>query len=161
VIDWGGAISIKGNNTAGAFPYRDLLAGQAFNLAGGSARRNAKPASDLGGGESARQAGAACSRHAGDGSRGYSSSFITYAFPPGMLHGVVIRPPAPGATLAGIDERSIRGECPASSRSQPGRELRRGPSPENRGRRGQVRTRSLKVSRGRWKPRVRVAARLL
>ena len=28
---------------------------------------------------------------------------------PGMLHGRVVRPPAPGATVAGVDERSVRG----------------------------------------------------
>ena len=100
VID-GGAISIKGNNSR-RVTYRDLLAGQAFNLqVNPQAKR--KPASDW------KVLGKPVPRLDMPAMAAGEFEFVHNVRVPGMLHGVVIRPPAPGATLAGIDESSIAG----------------------------------------------------
>jgi CO/xanthine dehydrogenase Mo-binding subunit len=100
VID-GGVISIKGNNTK-RVAYGDLLAGKTFNLPiDPQAKR--KPASEW------KVLGKPVPRLDMATMATGTFEFVHNVRIPGMLHGVVVRPPAPGATLTSVDESSIAG----------------------------------------------------
>ncbi len=97
----GGVISIKGNNSS-RVAYGDLLAGKTFNLqVDPQARR--KPASEW------KVLGKPVPRLDMAAMATGAFEFVHNVRVPGMLHGVVVRPPAPGATLASVDESSIAG----------------------------------------------------
>ena len=100
VVD-GGAISVKGRNSQ-RVTYRDLLAGKAFNLQlDPQAKR--KPASEW------TVLGKPLPRLDMASMVTGEFEFVHNLRVPGMLHGVVVRPSAPGAALAGLDESSIAG----------------------------------------------------
>ena len=96
-----GAISIKGNS-ANRVSYGDLLAGKTFNLQlDPQAKR--KPASEW------KVLGKPVPRLDMAAMVTGEFEFVHNVRVAGMLHGVVVRPPAPGATLMSVDERSIAG----------------------------------------------------
>jgi CO/xanthine dehydrogenase Mo-binding subunit len=100
VID-GGAISIKGDNSKRVV-YGDLLTGKTFNLqVDPQAKR--KPASEW------NVMGKPVPRLDMTAMATGEFEFVHNVRVPGMLHGVVVRPPAPGSTLTSVDESSIAG----------------------------------------------------
>jgi CO/xanthine dehydrogenase Mo-binding subunit len=100
VID-GGVISIKGNNSS-RITYGDLLGGKTFNLQVDPQVKR-KPASEW------KVLGKPVPRIDMAAMATGAFEFVHNVRVPGMLHGVVVRPPAPGATLTSVDESSIAG----------------------------------------------------
>jgi nicotinate dehydrogenase subunit B len=97
----GGVISVGGNNSR-RMTYGDLVAGKSFNLQlDPQAKR--KPASEW------KVLGKPVPRLDMAAMVAGEFEFVHNVRVPGMLHGVVVRPPAPGAALTSIDERSIAG----------------------------------------------------
>ena len=97
----GGVISIRGNNSS-RVTYRDLLGGKTFNLqVDPQAKR--KPASEW------KILGKPVPRIDMAAMATGAFEFVHNMRVPGMLHGVVVRPPAPGATLTSVDESSVAG----------------------------------------------------
>jgi nicotinate dehydrogenase subunit B len=97
----GGAISVKGNNGS-RVTYGDLLGGKTFNLhVDPQAKR--KPQSEW------KVLGKPVPRIDMAAMATGAFEFVHNVRVPGMLHGVVVRPPAPGATLTSVDESSIAG----------------------------------------------------
>jgi CO/xanthine dehydrogenase Mo-binding subunit len=100
VID-GGVISIKGNNSS-RVTYGDLLGGKTFNLQVDPQVKR-KPASEW------KVLGKAVPRIDMAAMATGAFEFVHNVRVPGMLHGVVVRPPARGATLTTVDESSVAG----------------------------------------------------
>lgn len=96
-----GVISVKGHS-ARRVTYADVVAGKAFNLELDPQVKR-KPASEwkvLGKPVPRLDMGAMVTGE---------FEFVHNVRVPGMMHGVVIRPPAPGAALTSIDESSVAG----------------------------------------------------
>jgi nicotinate dehydrogenase subunit B len=97
----GGVISLKANSGS-RVTYGDLLGGKSFNLqVDPQAKR--KPASEW------KILGKPVPRIDMAAMATGTFEFVHNVRVPGMLHGVVVRPPAPGATLTTVDESSIAG----------------------------------------------------
>lgn len=97
----GGVISVKGNNSS-RLTYGDLVGGKTFNLQVDPQVRR-KPASEW------KILGKPVPRIDMAAMATGAFEFVHNVRVPGMLHGVVVRPPAPGATLTSLDESSIAG----------------------------------------------------
>ena len=95
----GGVISVKGNSSK-RVTYGELLSGKTFNLSlDPQAKR--KPAAEW------KVLGKPVMRLDMAAMVTGQFEFVHNVRMSGMLHGVVIRPPAPGATLTGVDEDSV------------------------------------------------------
>jgi CO/xanthine dehydrogenase Mo-binding subunit len=96
-----GVISVRGSGTR-RVTYGELVAGKSFNLeVDPQAKR--KPAHEW------KVLGTPVPRlDMADMATG-AFEFVHNVHVPGMLHGVVVRPPAPGAALTSIDESSVAG----------------------------------------------------
>lgn len=99
VLD-GGVIAVKGD-TSKRVSYGELLSGKAFNLQlDDQAKR--KPASEW------KVLGKPMPRLDMAAMATGQFEFVHNVQVPGMLHGVVIRPPEVGATLVSVDDNSVR-----------------------------------------------------
>jgi nicotinate dehydrogenase subunit B len=96
----GGVIGAKGDRSK-RVTYAELVAGKKFNLPLDD-RAVRKPASDW------RVLGTSLPRVDMPSMATGQFEFVHNIRVPGMLHGVVVRPPAVGATLVSVDESSIR-----------------------------------------------------
>jgi len=95
-----GIIAVKGD-TSRQVSYGELLSGKAFNLQlGDQAKR--KPASEW------KVLGTPMPRLDMAAMATGQFEFVHNVHVPGMLHGVVVRPPEVGATLVSVDENSAR-----------------------------------------------------
>src|SRR6185503_14947463 len=95
-----GIIAVKGD-TSRKVSYGELLSGKAFNLQlGDQAKR--KPASEW------KVLGTPMPRLDMAAMATGQFEFVHNVHVPGMLHGVVVRPPEVGATLVSVDENSAR-----------------------------------------------------
>jgi len=95
-----GAIAVKADR-ARRVSYGELVGGQKFNIAlnNGGKRKHPSEWTVLGTAAPRREAPAQVTAQ---------FEFVHNMRVPGMLHGQVVRPPAVGATLIGVDEGSIR-----------------------------------------------------
>jgi nicotinate dehydrogenase subunit B len=96
-----GLVYAKSNPSAHV-AYGELIAGRRFNLAMDSGARRKHPAEWKVLGTPARRVDMAAMATG-------EFEFINNVRVPGMLHGAVVRPPSVGATLARLDETSVRG----------------------------------------------------
>jgi nicotinate dehydrogenase subunit B len=95
-----GAVSVK-NAPDKRVSYGELIGGKKFNLTlSASAKR--KPASEW------KTLGAPVPRIDMPAIAAGTFEFVHNVRVPGMVHGCVVRPPAVGATLVGVDESSVR-----------------------------------------------------
>ena len=95
----GGVISVKGDSSK-RVSYGELLSGKTFNLPlDPQAKR--KPVAEW------KVLGKPVMRLDMAAMATGQFEFVHNVHVPGMVHGVVIRPPAPGATLVGVDESSV------------------------------------------------------
>jgi CO/xanthine dehydrogenase Mo-binding subunit len=95
----GGVISVTGNSSKHV-TFAELVSGKTFNLTLDPQVKR-KPAADW------KVLGKPVMRLDMATMVTGQFEFVHNVRLPGMLHGVVIRPPAPGATLAGVDENSV------------------------------------------------------
>jgi CO/xanthine dehydrogenase Mo-binding subunit len=96
-----GLVHVRSNPSAHV-AYGELVAGRRFNLAMNSSARRKHPPEWKVLGTPARRVDMAAIATG-------QFEFIHNVRVPGMLHGAVVRPPSVGATLARIDETSVRG----------------------------------------------------
>ncbi len=101
VID-GGVISVKGDASK-RLTYADMIGGKSFNLQVDAAAKR-KPASEW------KVLGQPLPRLDMSAMVTGEFEFVHNVRVPGMLHGVVVRPPTRGAMLTSVDESSIAGQ---------------------------------------------------
>ena len=94
-----GVISVKGNSSK-RVTYAELLAGKNFNLTVDSQAKR-KPGTEW------KVLGKPVMRLDMVAMATGAFEFVHNVRVPGMLHGVVLRPPAPGASLTSVDEASV------------------------------------------------------
>ena len=99
VVD-GGVISVEGDASK-RVTYGSLVGGKSFNL-------QVDPAVKRRPGREWKVLGKPVPRLDMAAMVTGAFEFVHNVHVPGMLHGAVVRPPAPGATLTGVDESSIR-----------------------------------------------------